>query len=470
VEKLAQFRHEQFPQLLSELETIEERMGLKPGLLTNPVITSINASYISVAQSVNKAAKQLNWVGANIKLEEASNLEVLFDEVCSSNIESCRVKRLYAVEINQNCIGISDSARDFFVKLEEHAYSLYKDETGNKPGALVFLAPEVKLELIALYKSFQVHFAALYPDLDAQLVEALTSEPPEYMDSSSNEALWVASGAITGAVMNVTKKTVGAALGMMGVPGYEPSNYWYSWWNTPDHSASKPTWAQWAYDMALQSVNYTYSAYKYMTEQDQLTKVLDTRARVLEDIQQSMAQAQFQVRLVNNSIVHRDNAAFKALGATSNATVAVKPFVLFSDSDRTTNIHEDGLVITKQLLELESAQRGLNVVISFLQINKYPVDKPFSTLSNEEKQSLQEAYKKFQSQALALDCDYGTLTHRQKLHEALTVSLTTHCVLTMGDLTAMSQGLDSYIAQCSTRLETFKKEYVYREVNEKNRA
>lgn len=57
VAKLEDIKHNILPQLISELEMVEESMGLKPGLLTDPALEQMNKYYTQLAEQVDNIAK-----------------------------------------------------------------------------------------------------------------------------------------------------------------------------------------------------------------------------------------------------------------------------------------------------------------------------------------------------------------------------------------------------------------------------
>ena len=56
VKQLHKIKHDLLPQLLAELEMMEESMGLKTGILTDAVLQQIDASYTSLSDQVQKIA------------------------------------------------------------------------------------------------------------------------------------------------------------------------------------------------------------------------------------------------------------------------------------------------------------------------------------------------------------------------------------------------------------------------------
>ena len=193
VVKLNLIRHEILPALIVELEIVEESMSLKPGTLVDPAIKQMEsyykqfASYVDgIAQAagvLDSAATKANTRYGHIvrlltradkpdvgdKLTPVDNLDVLRDEIFEAYIAQQRTARLVRAQLDSQDQSKAIAAEAFFNRIQGLTWWTHKQSLANA-------TPQVKAELLALYKQFQEFFAAHDHQLDKAVVDALSAK------------------------------------------------------------------------------------------------------------------------------------------------------------------------------------------------------------------------------------------------------------------------------------------------------
>ncbi len=189
VAQLDMIRHEMLPTLVAEAESLEERMGLKPTLLTKPLLTQMQKYYVQLATQVNQiavAAGVIDDIGGKMnaswalwllsdykqtntgsKLAPVPDLTNMLDDKFSAKVDEQRVSRLkqaeFSTEDNASSKNALVAAKNFFELLATRS-SL----------ANFYLAERKTLK--SLYDQFQPYFVVLYPDIDRVIEVALASQ------------------------------------------------------------------------------------------------------------------------------------------------------------------------------------------------------------------------------------------------------------------------------------------------------
>ncbi|HGF1461868.1 TPA: Dot/Icm T4SS effector SidH [Legionella pneumophila] len=395
VAKLEDIKHNILPQLISELEMVEESMGLKPGLLTDPALEQMNKYYTQLAEQVDNIAKAAgvldtvsdysDSIGGKIvrflagdskkldvgpKLTSAPDLGVLMDDVFIQKRRSNQESRLNEARLGSEDKNVLAAANRFFDKIGSYN-SIHKAWS---KWSLANISQSEKDALIKEYKQFQPHFAALYPDIDKLVVDALT----------------------------------------------------------------QPTGSN--------IVSRLYSSdYKQLWSSDHFKQVLSCKDSVLSSIQQSLAQSEFKAKLIEKTMSHSEETAYTMNNKTTNLTTRVQPFeplkFTLEDDKPVEYYHKKVIAASNQILELERAQKGVAEFFNYIQ-KKYPHENPsFDSLDESDKEFLRKAYKTFQPQLLALKHD----DINTRLVSSLTSSKPTDPPLRLTDLVSLKSGIDDYL-------------------------
>lgn len=191
--KLNDLKHDVLPQLISELEQMEESMGLKPGLLTNPVLQQMNAYYTQLANQLNTLGVAAEILDSALvrtvlspkksesnqqKISADPNLTTLMDEGFMLKRKENQVERLSKSQFSAEDNSALNAALQFFDKISSYYPLRYMNNLAN-------LSQFDKAILIGDYSKFQTHLAALYPSVDALIVKALTANSTELWRANS---------------------------------------------------------------------------------------------------------------------------------------------------------------------------------------------------------------------------------------------------------------------------------------------
>lgn len=193
VEKLNQFKHELLPQMIAELESLEESLGLKSGTLVDPALKFADTYYGQLAETVNQlydaagvadksVAMGNKWhahLGKKVflgsgthfdsghVLEKDPNISTLLDNTVikareqrqNVRLDEAKTQRHKAEECNK-------AAQAFYSKIKEL-------NTFRNNGQFSAISVEDKQELAFLYQQFQSYMAANNPELDRVIVDHL---------------------------------------------------------------------------------------------------------------------------------------------------------------------------------------------------------------------------------------------------------------------------------------------------------
>lgn len=197
IQELNQFRHQDLPALINELEILEEKLCLQPGTISGQIIPHLAYYYHKAAKAVNSlamASQQIHKTGAFFetttgkKLQEESGVKtaikslntlpvnvtlgILFDGECLLRIEAYRYSREVAALEKQNKKADLSAAERFFELIE-----LYKLEEIER------LPRDVKLALHSTYCLIKSQIKLIDTDLDRELEKALLSNPEPITES-----------------------------------------------------------------------------------------------------------------------------------------------------------------------------------------------------------------------------------------------------------------------------------------------
>ena len=354
--KLNKIRHEILPQLVAELERVEESMGLKPNILVGPAIIKMERYYSQLATYVDGIVTHVNNApeshieqmdegfykrkvfdvlhlvrgDKSEKLVVTPRLSVMRDDGFMANVLERQSKRLAETELESRDDSKLSAAQRFFEKLGNYTPELHLWSLANIPSI-------EKEELLLDYKQIQPHFAALWPTIDKLIVNAL---------SKRNDSGWLAR------VYN--------------------------------------------------------SEYKQMYGADHFTQILACKDSVIIDIKQSIKQASFKAKLIQKAAAVREASFYEAQGKKIHFNPDVEPFVPLVVAVETPTgaepssevFHQKSIETGIQLHELYLAKDGLNAFFKRLSV-KFQHNPKFSALNDDDKTFLQRAYKKFQPHVLA---------------------------------------------------------------------
>ena len=196
---LNQLRHEHLPEIIAELENMEEIFSLRPNLLVGPTLKAMNNFYnglsslskhwVTTSHFINETKKQVNKPQTKVirglfgnitpvnlqtsSLKIAHEINVLCDDTFIKVVENHRIKRWMEADFIQKNTDIITAAERFFKKASEchHLYEgtwtvvdLLTDRVKKIPKE------ETINELRKDYKIFQPYYARLYPELDSLFI------------------------------------------------------------------------------------------------------------------------------------------------------------------------------------------------------------------------------------------------------------------------------------------------------------
>lgn len=412
-EKLQDIKHKHLPQIISELDKMEESMGLKPGVLTAPVIKKMNEYYTQLATQVDNIAKAAgvlddtesymsSELGKDIrflffgdktkldvgeKLAPVPDLLVLQDEQFNTQRRAYQSTRLSEARFESGDTRAKDAANSFFNRLS--AYN--KIHQTYCKWSLANISADEKSSLIKDYKQFQSHFAALHPDIDKLIVDALT-------------------------------KPSGSGI-----------------------------------------VSRLYSSeYKQLWGSNHFTQVLSCKEAVLASIDQSVAQAQFKEKLIEKSMSHSEQAAYEARNKKTSLETDGIPFIpiesSFEENKPSTEYYKKVLALSNQIIQLERAQKGANDFIHVLSALASTTTN-IASLDELTKENLSKAYKKFQPQFIAMG--YGVINAH--IVQSLGSSNSTTPPLRVDDLMNLRDGIHTELAAFLSNAKQGKAAYLEQE-------
>lgn len=160
---LEKLKHHYLPLVVGELEKIEESIGLRTGLLTDLAMVQMNNYYGLLATTVQSVAHK---AGAASKTE----LAIMEDEGFRITRFMLQEERLSVARLASDNTEPHEAAERFFARLNSYG-SLYQAYC---KWSIANISQEEKEAFIADYKKFQPHLAAIKPELDKLIVDALT--------------------------------------------------------------------------------------------------------------------------------------------------------------------------------------------------------------------------------------------------------------------------------------------------------
>lgn len=182
-EKLNDIKHNILPQIISELEKTEESMALKPGLLTEPAIKQMDTYYTKLAMQIDEMAKTTGVINSTQvsmpqkilissknkekKITPVADLTVMMDDVFFAKRRAKQLERLHEIQFSAQDNTKKEAAERFFDKVGSFSPIWYS-------WSLAKLSDSDKEILVNEYRLIQPYFAALYPDTDQLIVDALT--------------------------------------------------------------------------------------------------------------------------------------------------------------------------------------------------------------------------------------------------------------------------------------------------------
>lgn len=369
VEKLDQLQFEAIPQMISELESLEENLGLKSGTLTEPALESAQAYYQQLANmvdSIPKAAKALDSVK---EIEKKWYAKVLSKDVKIAQKEELPIRPITNSLINSSFVEKRQALQR--ERLHEAQAQVYETENSIKAADAFFkkvasintfynngqfssISAEEKQELALLYKQFQTQMAATNPKLDAKIVNYLNLTETEkeqlnkgkQQSSSILQSLW---GGLT-----ATKK--------------------------------------YAQQMAT-------IATSVLQGENEFKKVLGAQNKVIKSLQTELATQRQRVALIEGTQAKTAKEAQAALGGGSVLEVEapLAQITKFKPPDKAvaSNLHKQYLEFAYQTKKIDEAK---NALAQFgRQLNAITdKNKTLSSISQEEKELLKAQFKKVQ--------------------------------------------------------------------------
>ena len=374
-DKLNEIKHDLLPQLLAELEKIEEGMSLKPGTLTDPVLKQMNTYYTQLATQVEAIAQTagvldtateymdstlgtmvLYLAGSKGKLDvgekikPVEGLTVMMDDRFVEKRKANQATRLNEARY----AGQDDTAKEAATRFFNRLNSYNSVHQALCKWSLANVSQSEREALLADYKQFQPHFAAMHPDIDKLIVDSLT--------------------------LSVGTNIV--------------SRLWSS-------------------------------EYKQLYGSNHFSKVLACKNDVVEHIEQSKAQAGFKAKLINNTMSHAEEVAYAANKKTTKLNATVQPYVphvfSFEEGKSAEHYHKQGIVAANHVTQLEHAREGAKQFFDYL--NEYAQkgepprisvnDEPlYKSLTAKDKEFLRVQYKKFQPQLVAMGATFESLNEQ----------------------------------------------------------
>ena len=350
--KLNEIRHTSLPQLLTELETTEEIMGLKAGTLSEPALKNMELYYTELATQMNQLAAAtifLNETANNLdsppvkfirhragdkteinpitRIEPIPELDVMQDATFIHIVRTNQANRLNEARTNSQDMQKIDAAHHFFDTIASYNAWYYHWD-------LAKLNKSDKIALLKDYQLFQADFKRLHPELDKLLVDTLNSE-----------------------TNRLTLTSVGR------------------------------------------------DAYKSLLATNQFKQISSCKDSCITAMKQGYAQAKLKEQFIMRTIEHRETSHYQAL--------------------------------SQEITLLESAKTGLNEFFAHLQTQTSFFDKNINALNDVDKNTLLQAYTKFQPYLLKS----SKTGFSEQLHNALTTSATDESPLTISFLMRMQTSL-----------------------------
>lgn len=193
VAKLNHFKHVFLPKFTAETLLLEQSMGLKPGIITQPVLDAAKSLYEQAASALDKHANQCDYIDAiqikwnrwpmrmlrkifignaeHFKQEPALKTEpdqsLLFDRHFIYAQQKHQQRHLKNAMVAQLEAKSGQTAFNAFMDLLQQENTFFND------GQLSYINPVKKMELGALFARCQSYIHQYDPTLDANIVRAL---------------------------------------------------------------------------------------------------------------------------------------------------------------------------------------------------------------------------------------------------------------------------------------------------------
>ena len=379
IEKLNQFKHELLPNMISELESLEESLGLKSGTLTDPALEFADTYYTQLAETVNEAfllSKDLDagvetankWyakagkkliLGKAIRLDSGNALEQ--DHDITTLLDSTVIK---AREQNQNVRLDEAKTRQHEAeecnKAAEAFYAKIHDiNTFRNDGQFSNVSVEDKQELAFLYKQFQPYMAVNSPELDAQIVNYLKLSPKE--------------------IEQLHK----------GKP--EAPTYFQSLWGGLGSVA--------AVSLIAASKMAEGSSATLTAQENEFNTIFNTKEDVLSSISRAISTEQLRIDLINDTKTHAEKSTYeksdKQTLLEESAVLPVLTEYKYVKGLSAEELYQKRLVIENEHSEIVRAEKSFNNFMEKLDALSKP-DELVSNLNEPDKEALRAEYKKCQ--------------------------------------------------------------------------
>ncbi|CEG59100.1 hypothetical protein [Legionella fallonii] len=367
-EKLDQLKHEILPQIISELESIEESIGLKSGTLTEPALESAQTYYKQLAtlvETIPQAAQHIDsfkdvenkWYAKilrkNAKItpkEELSvnpNLSIFIDSSFVEKRQALQRGRLNEAKAQLHETKQSLKAAEVFFEKIASLNTVYNN------GQLSDISVEEKQELAHRYKQFQSHMSATNLKLDTKIVN--------YLNLTELEKEQLKKGK------------------------QESDSLFQSLWS------GLTATGRYAQKMAMIATSFAQSENEFNT-------ILDSQNKVLKSLQKEMATQQQRVKLIESTQVQTEKNAQALLGGSAlEVDASIPQIITFKRplNNIPQKLHEQSLELEYQIKKIDEAKTAFAQFAK--QLNTITdKSKTLSSLSQEEKEQLKAQFKQVQ--------------------------------------------------------------------------
>ncbi|WED44020.1 hypothetical protein [Legionella cardiaca] len=374
VEKLQQFKHQILPEVIAELESLEENLGLISGTLTEPALSAALNYYKSMTKVVEKigfAVEKIEtvesgmnkWYGkagqaillGKVKkvntgpvLEQDEEVAVLMDDVFREQRRNLQIQRINNSRAHLHEISQSEQAATAFFQKVFSLNTVYSSRSFSR------VSVEDRQELAYLYKQFQPCLAAQNPELDTKIVNFLNLNAKEKEEFQKEKQSLSTISYLWGGVSNLVSTTtaVGTAF----------------------------------------------------TRTNEFNMVLEGQAKVIEALQREKATEKQRIAFIEDSMQHVEKSNYVKNG---NKTVlkeitSLPKWRTFADvpGESAQELRKKIILIDNELDEVNQALQAFDAFTHKLEqlnvdsLNPFPI--VLNNLSTEEKELLRSEYKKFQ--------------------------------------------------------------------------
>lgn len=333
VQELDDFRHDYMPQLLEELEVLEENLCLKPGYLTKQIVPKLEEFYADIAKktnthiadsstSVHEMGETLNSktsarvlkkaVGVKkittTKVQKVENLEVLFDTQALQKIHHNRARRLQVVQHHaKSSLAAEVAAKRFFDKLKGLHEEGFEDLAGISQAA-----KNILLEDYVIVKPYLITKDPILAKQIEEALHAVTVIPTTILEDSEEsiaDALYI----LGEKALDTSVETAATVLSSVGSLTTYTLN-----WLIPGKEITK-TGSQKQEQSSLSTkvvmavagvITATYNELNTKPQETLFVTALNARKTVDAAIAESQAQATFQEKLIRNTMDYDAKDAF----------------------------------------------------------------------------------------------------------------------------------------------------------------